>query len=44
LPEKHPPKAVTDSKKDLLTDPWKNLRERPGVKILDVARRNSRER
>ncbi len=39
---KHPPKAVTKS--DEKRDPWKGLKERPGVTILDVARRSLRER
>lgn len=41
---KHPPKAVSDRTDELLKDPWKQLRERPEVKILDIARRSPRER
>jgi len=40
---KHPPKAALDQTEDLRRDPWKQLREKPGVKILDVARRSPRE-
>jgi len=39
---KHPPKAVTE--RDEKRDSWKGLRERPGVKVLDVAKRSLRER
>ena len=41
---KHPPKAVVDQTEDLGRGPWKRLKEKPGVKILDVARRSPRER
>ena len=35
------PKGVT-YEEDPLKDPWKKLRERPGVKILSTARRDKR--
>ena len=41
---KHPPKAALDQTEDLRRDPWKRLKEKHGVKILDVARRSPRER
>ena len=43
MPEKHPPKAVVDYTEELEKDPWKLLKERPGVKVLSVARRIPRE-
>ena len=42
MPEKHPPKAV--AQEDERRDPWKQLKERPGVKVLDIARRSPKER
>jgi len=39
---KYLPKAVTE--RDGERDPWKGLRERTGVKILDIAKRSPRER
>jgi len=36
---KNPPMALT-YKEDQLKDPWKKLREEPGVKILSTARRD----
>ena len=44
MPEKHPPKAVIGRDPLDRRDPWKRLRERPGVKVLDIARRSPRER
>jgi len=46
LPEKSQPKAVVGKDRDRPSkrDPWKHLRKEPGVKILDIARRSSRER
>ena len=41
---KKPPKAVVHKDPSPRGDPFKMLRERPGVKVHDVARRNSRER
>ena len=40
---KHPPKAALDQTEDPRRDPWKQLKEKPGVKILDVARRSPSE-
>jgi hypothetical protein len=42
-PPEHPPYASSE-REDPLKDPWKRLRERPGVRIIDTARRSSRER
>jgi len=39
---KHPPKAVVDESKR--KDPWKQIKKKPGLKVLDVARRSPRER
>jgi len=42
LSEKNPPIAKQSSKdrlKDLQSDPWKGLREKPGVVIESMARR-----
>jgi len=41
---RNPPKAVVERDPSPETDPFKELRERTGVKIHDVARRSSRER
>jgi hypothetical protein len=41
---KHPPRTATDARDRFHRDPWKRLREKPGVKVLDVARRSPRER
>lgn len=41
---KNPPKAVVERAPSHPEDPFKGLRERQGVKILDVARRGPRER
>ena len=41
---KYLPKAVLDRTDEPLKDPWKRLREKPGVKILSIARRSPRER
>ena len=41
---KKPPKAVVHKDPSLRSIPFKRLRERPGVKVYDVARRSSRER
>ena len=41
---KKPPKAVVHKDPSTSGDPFKRLRERPGVKVYDVARRSSRER
>jgi len=38
--KKNPPRAVT-YEDDPLKDPWKKLREKPGVTIHSTARRNS---
>jgi hypothetical protein len=43
LPKK-PPKAVVHQDPSSQGDPFKMLKERPGIKIYDVARRRSRER
>ena len=40
---KHPPKAALDQTEDLRRDPWKQLKGKPGVKILGIARRSPRE-
>ena len=41
---RNPPKAVVERAPSHPEDPFKGLRERPGVKIHDVARRSPRER
>ena len=41
---RNPPKAVVERDPSPEKDPFKGLRERPGVKVHDVARRNPRER
>ena len=41
---KNPPKAVVERAPSHPEDPFKGLREKPGVKIHDVARRSPRER
>ena len=38
---KHPPKAVVDESER--RDLWKRLREKPGVKILEIAIKNPSE-
>ena len=41
---KKPPKAVVHKDPSPQGDPFKRLRERPGVRVYDMARRSSRER
>ena len=41
---KKPPKAVVHKDPSPQGDPFKRLRERPGVKVYDVAKRSPRER
>jgi len=41
---KHPPKAVVERDQSPEKEPFKELRERPGVKVHDMARRSPRER
>jgi len=43
LPKK-PPKAAVHEDPAPRGDPFKRLREKPGVKVHDVARRSPRER
>ena len=44
MPEKHPRKALVNRTDEFEKDTWKQLKEKPGVKILSIARRNLRER
>ena len=39
MSEKNPPIARQSTKDEPVRDPWKRLRERPGVVVKDVARR-----
>jgi len=41
---KHPPKAIVERDSSPEWYPFKGLRERPGVKVHDIARRSPRER
>ena len=42
--EKNPPMASTGIHPSDRRDPWKKLREKPGVKIHDTARKSLRDR
>jgi hypothetical protein len=41
---RNPPKAAVERDPSHEKEPFKRLRERPGVKVHDVARRSPRER
>ena len=44
MPKNHPPKALMTREKEPLRGPWRNLKERSGVKVLDTMRIRPRER